>query len=233
MIILIFSQSIYISADDIKHITDYSERLPDIEITRLENLLEESSENTGFNISVVITDDLGGKNTSEYAEDFFVDNYRDYPKSVILIINFDTNNDMIYTGISAEKYFTDDVKKKILSETVSPNIADNHISDAITGFIESSEIIFSTVIEESSETEPVENEEHSSSYSIILIVFCGIIAGGIVGVLIGFYIKLRYKRPEHDFSVSNYKCTHKQEFDIREDKFKREFVNKSDISTET
>lgn len=226
--IMIFMGFGTVYADEISRISDISGRLPDIEINRLDKILDDFSEKTGFNTAVVITDNLNGKNASEYAEDFFNDNYKDYPNSIILLINYDTNNDIIYPTGKAKKYYTADIQKKVLSENIENHIAQGHISDAVTAFAENSVEIFSMEIIEDSGVEDIPDEENSENYYLFLIIF-GVLSGVIVGIILGIYIKNRYKRPDCEFAVSNYQCRNKIAFDVREDKFRREYVNKGDV----
>ena len=207
------------SAADGRNISDISGRLPDIELDRLEEMLENASESTGFNISAVITDNLDGKTAAEYAQNYYSSEYPSEPDGIMLLINFDTNNDIIFASGNAVQYF---------SEYVTPFIADGHISSAVTGFAEKSQEILTaasteeTVISYERETQPDKTD------NTVAIIVSGLITGVLIGTLTGFYVKSRYKRSECEFAVSNYKCTHKQNFDVYEDKFKREFVNKSD-----
>ena len=216
------------SAADGRNIADISGRLPDIELDRLEEILENVSGNTGFNISALITDNLDGKTATEYAQDYYSSEYPQNPDGVLLLINFDTNNDIILAFGNAQQYFTESVRKDILSEYVTPFIADGHISSAVAGFSEKSQEILTAAAEETvnSYDEPeIQNEKSCNTAAVIV---SGLITGVLIGTLTGFYVKSRYKRSECEFAVSNYKCSHKQNFDVYEDKFKREFVNKTD-----
>ncbi|MGN0605659.1 MAG: TPM domain-containing protein [Oscillospiraceae bacterium] len=227
-VIMVFMKSGTVYADEISRISDISGRLPDIEINRLDEILDDTSEKTGFNTAVVITDNLNGKNASEYAEDFFNDNYKDYPNSIILLINYDTNNDIIYPTGTAERYYTDDIQKKVLSENIENYIAQGHISEAVTAFAENSVEIFSMELPEQNESTEVPKEEKSENYILFLVIF-GVLSGVIVGIILGVYIKNLYKRPDCEFAVSNYQCRHKIAFDVKEDKFRREYVSKGEF----
>lgn len=231
VLIFYFGTGFRAYADELKNMTDISGRLNDMEIDRLEGILDSVSEETGINISAVITDNLEGKNAYEYAENFFAVNYKDYPDSMILLVNYDTNNDIIYVTGNAEKYFNEKVKSDIISGTVSPAIAGGHISDAITGFADESLKVISSFAPES-EPESEKTQKSKETSTAILIV-SGLAAGVFVGIITGVYIKSRYQRTYSQFAVSNYKCGHKISFDVHEDKFRREFVKKSENDEQT
>ncbi len=216
------------SAADGRNISDISGRLPDIELDRLEEILENASESTGFNISAVITDNLDGKTAAEYAQNYYSSEYPSKPDGIMLLINFDTNNDIIFASGNAVQYFSETVKKDMLSEYVTPFIAEGHISSAVTGFAEKSQEILTAASTEETVISYEREPQPDKADNIVVIIVSGLITGVLIGTLTGFYVKSRYKRSECEFAVSNYKCTHKQNFDVYEDKFKREFVNKSD-----
>ncbi len=218
-------------AETIQNMCDLSGRLSDMEVERLENILDKTSAESGFTVSVIINDNLEGKSAVEYAESFYNENFSKYPQSVILLINYDTNNDIIFTGENASQYFTESIKSKIISENVSPNIAEERISDAVTLFSEKITEFSQTI---PAHTEPVRNEKdekYEKENNIAFSIAFGIIAGIVCGMIVSVYIKALYKRSENDFAFSNHKCTHKIDFIVKEDKFRREFVNKSDSSS--
>lgn len=230
--IILGSFCISASADEIINMNDFSGRLTDMEAERLEDILDRSSAESGFTLSAVITDNLEEKTASEYAEQFYNDNFKNYSQSIILLINYDTNNDIIYTGEYAGKYFTDDIKKQIIDECVSPNITDGHVSEAVSEFAEKV-IEISESIPAVTQPAPEQNNEPEEKDTTALTVIFGIIAGALCGTVTALYIKSLYKRTENDLAVSNHKCSHTVDFNVKEDKFRREFVNKSDTSSQT
>ncbi len=229
--ISVFCLPIY--ADEIKNMCDFAGRLNDIEADRLEDILDKASAESGFTLTAVITDNLDGMNSVEYAEKFYNENFSKYPQSIILLINYDTNNDIIFTGENASKYFNDSVKKEIISECISPNIVNGNVSDAVTEFAEKVKEISDSIPAQTQVSEISEETEKSERNNIIFTIIFGIIAGAICGGVVYFYVKSLYKRSENDFAVSNHKCTHKIDFNVKEDKFRREFVNKTDSTSET
>ena len=73
------------------------------------------SERTGWALDLVTTDDAGGKEAVEYAEDFYMDNFIQDDGAVCLI---DMDNREIYLATSGDViyYVTDDLRDEILDE---------------------------------------------------------------------------------------------------------------------
>lgn len=219
--------TIPLNAETFKHIADNSGTLPDMELSRLDEILVETSEKTGFNISACITDN---SDFSEYENEFYSDTIKKYPDRITIVINGSSGKADIYTIGNAENYIDDDKKSEILnkqSETISEKIeifADDIIS--ITAEINAQQSI---VTESPKKSDKKHKSDNKNSTPFIII--SGIVCGAVVGLFTGLYLKFLYKRPDSDFAVSNYKCSHKITFEVKEDKFKREFVNKSDTSS--
>lgn len=230
VIIMVSVCFINVCAVEFPKVTDSSGKLPDIEINRLSEILSDISEKTGYNTAVIITDNLGEKNALEYTQSFYNEHYSEYSDSIILLINYDTNNDILYPTGKAEKYYTEDIRKKILSEKVENHLSEGNISDAVISFAENTEEIFAMELPEEDESKVnADKNSRPENYYPFLIIF-GIISGIAVGIITGVYIKKRYKYYCEDFAVSNYQCNKEIKFEVKEDKFRREYINKSNDS---
>ena len=89
----VYGNTDFLSADDLKVCNDYAEYLYE------ERLI---------NIAVVITDDLGEKTPYNYAEQAYEEIYEGRGSGMLLLINNDTNNDLLYLTGSCENYITEE-----------------------------------------------------------------------------------------------------------------------------
>jgi uncharacterized membrane protein YgcG len=213
-----------VNAETFAHITDKSGNLPDMELSRLDEILSETSEKTGFNIYVNITDN---NDFSEYEDEFHSDTESD---RIMMTADISSDTAQIYVCGTAQQYIDDKAKTEILnkkSENISEKIEmfAEYIADITAEINAQQSIVPETGIKSEKKNKP------DNKNSTVFIIISGIICGAAVGIFTGLYLKFLYRRHDSEFAVSNYKCTHKITFDAKEDKFKREFVNKSDTSS--
>lgn len=73
-------------------LTDYQDILSAEQISALTVIMEQTANNIGCNVGVVITDNLGGKSDRRYADDFRDDSFGTYSNSVVFLFNNDRTN---------------------------------------------------------------------------------------------------------------------------------------------
>lgn len=212
-----------VNAETFQHIKDDSGNLTDMELNRLDEILSAASEKTGFNLYADITEN---DDFSEYENKFHSGNDND---KIEIVVSKSSDKTEIYIAGIAQQYINDDKKSEMLSrksENASEkieNFADDVVN--ITAQINAQQ---SVVTSEPVRKKTTEKTNHNST---LFIIVSGIIGGAVVGIFTGLYLRFLYRRTENEFAVSNYRCTHKTEFEVKEDKFKREFINKSDTSS--
>lgn len=220
VIFMMICCAVPVNAETFTHIKDYSGNLPDMELNRLDEILANASEKTGFDLYADITD------SDDFSE---FENSNASADRIGIIISSSSEKTEIYTSGNAQQYIDDNKKTEILSQK-SENVSEKieNFADSIINITAEINAQQSVVTSEPAKKKPVRKTNHNST---IFIIVSGIACGAVVGIFTGLYLRFLYRRTENEFAVSNYRCTHKTEFEVKEDKFKREFINKSDTSS--
>ena len=116
-IIIICISLSYRANADLKRVIDKADLFNETEVTLLENNIKDISDKYNIDIVIVTTDDVNGKSSRDYADDFF--DYEGYGlgndySGVLLLINMDDREVYISTSGKGERYFTDDRIESIL-----------------------------------------------------------------------------------------------------------------------
>jgi len=98
---------------DKQRVYDYPDFLNVLEEAKLQKLCDEVSESTKLDVVTVLTDDLGGKEARDYADDFY-DNNRfgyefEYGSGVLFLISEDGNGEVYISTAGLGILFIDDL----------------------------------------------------------------------------------------------------------------------------
>lgn len=119
---MIFSIPAFAENNDVNRLNDYAGLFTEEENQKLNAKLDEASERLQFDIVAVTSDNLGGKNYTDFADDFYDNNgygYGDEFDGALLLISMEPDNHMCWIstsgfGITAItdagiEYFLDDI----------------------------------------------------------------------------------------------------------------------------
>lgn len=136
-IIIICLSLSYRANADLKRVVDKADLFNETEVTLLENNIKDISGKYSMDIVIVTTDDVNGKSSRDYADDFF--DYEGYGlgndySGVLLLINMDDREVYISTSGKGEIYFTDDRIESIL-DNVYRYLSDEQYFDGAEEFL--------------------------------------------------------------------------------------------------
>lgn len=110
------------SAAGIGSLKDYEDIFTAEQEDDLRTLLADAASETGYNICVVVTDDIGSKTPREYASDMLDETFGEYSDSILLLVCNDFDAAECYdwidmTGKAAEEYYqqTNDIYDSLYS----------------------------------------------------------------------------------------------------------------------
>lgn len=140
-IIIICLSLSYRANADLKRVVDKADLFNETEVTLLENNIKDISGKYSMDIVIVTTDDVNGKSSRDYADDFF--DYEGYGlgndySGVLLLINMDDREVYISTSGKGERYFTDDRIESIL-DNVYRYLSDGQYFDGAEEFLSNTE----------------------------------------------------------------------------------------------
>ena len=140
-IIIICLSLSYRANADLKRVVDKADLFNETEVTLLENNIKDISDKYNIDIVIVTTDDVNGKSSRDYADDFF--DYEGYGlgndySGVLLLINMDDREVYISTSGKGERYFTDDRIESIL-DNVYRYLSDGQYFDGAEEFLSNTE----------------------------------------------------------------------------------------------
>lgn len=140
-IIIICLSLSYRANADLKRVVDKADLFNETEVTLLENNIKDISGKYSMDIVIVTTDDVNGKSSRDYADDFF--DYEGYGlgndySGVLLLINMDDREVYISTSGKGEIYFTDDRIESIL-DNVYRYLSDEQYFDGAEEFLSNTE----------------------------------------------------------------------------------------------
>ncbi|MGN0620397.1 MAG: TPM domain-containing protein [Porcipelethomonas sp.] len=135
-----------LSDNDKFHIFDLCGSLDSSEFSETNTYALRISDDKRINACALITDDLDGKEPSEYAKEYYEKLYDSTP-GFLFLVNNDTGNDYIYTSGFVSRFITDDTKKSLLAD-ISPLLVTGKVYDSIiTAFDTFSELLPENVID--------------------------------------------------------------------------------------
>ena len=117
MIMLCFSGPALASGGDKVILSDRASLLKGTQTTALITRAQELAKQTGWDIRLVTTKHAGGKTAEEYAEDFYMDHYRQN-NGLVYLIDMDNRELQIATSGDAIYYLTDERIEMILDTAV-------------------------------------------------------------------------------------------------------------------
>ena len=140
-IIIICLSLSYRANADLKRVVDKADLFNETEVTLLENNIKDISDKYSMDIVIVTTDDVNGKSSRDYADDFF--DYEGYGlgndySGILLLINMDDREVYISTSGKGERYFTDDRIESIL-DNVYRYLSDGQYFDGAEEFLSNTE----------------------------------------------------------------------------------------------
>ncbi len=131
-----------------KRVFDEADLLSAGEISQLEELLATTIEELQCDIAVLTTDDVGRKNSMEYAEDFCLEEnlgYGSTEDAIVFLINMDDREVWITTSGRAINVLTDARISKLCDAAVE-YLADGRYDKACTNFVKSVKNYFSSQV---------------------------------------------------------------------------------------
>ena len=119
-------------------VLDYAGVIPDGSEAAIAAAAARAAENTGFNIAVVTSDDIGEPKTDahvvEYADDLYEELYGINTDGILLLINCDTKYDYISTSGSCINYFSD-ARIDAIFDGIWDDLVDGNYGDAAYMFV--------------------------------------------------------------------------------------------------
>ncbi len=142
---------IYAFAGEI-NIKDLAGYLTSDEIFELEAQAQMLSDETGYNIGIVLTDDIGSKSPMEFSDDYYTEMFGNNIDGFMILINNDTKTDWISTAGDAIMMYSDERISNIHSDS-KQMLIDEEYYDALAQYLNSFEYYYL-------EGYPSENEEY-------------------------------------------------------------------------
>ena len=213
---------------------DRASLLSQEEKQNLEQQAKALAEDTGYDIMVISTDDAGGKEAMDYAEDFYMDHKNTLDGAAYLI---DMDNREIYVATSGDmRYLLDDDRIEKILDDAYAYVSEGQYGDGFAVMLEDTERFVEQVILEGAYTRDVQTGEivrYQEPKSISLAEFlvalaAGLGAGGLFfGATVGKY-KLKFGK----YSYS-YRDNSELKLNRREDQFINRVVTKRPIPKNT
>lgn len=180
---VLFAMPLTVSAEA-GRVFDQSGVLTSEEVLALEAELEQLAVQTGWNLALVTTDDAQGKNTRDYADDFYDELYGIDTNGVVYLIDFDNRQSTISTSGEAIDYLTDSRIEDVLT-TIDPYLAEQSYSQAMSSFISGVSRYYIAGIPEGQHRV---SEEDVRRNTLLIALAVGAVAMGIsVLVIVGRY----------------------------------------------
>lgn len=130
---------VFAQADPRVYIIDDNKHFSETESENIKTNAEAFAEKSGFNIMIVIADDIGEPKTDEHTVEFADDMYDSYcginTDGVLFLINNDTKYDYISTSGVCINYYSDDRIDGILDRTYNSLVMERY-GNAAVSFIE-------------------------------------------------------------------------------------------------
>lgn len=111
-------------------ISDKKEYLSDDEFETAVNIAESFSKKSGYNVGIIITDDINGKKPVVFSDKAYADTFGKNTDGIMILINNDTFEDHISTSGSAILMYSDKRIDKVF-DTASPYLKNEDFSGAV------------------------------------------------------------------------------------------------------
>lgn len=213
-------------------IFDLADKLSDADEQLLLPRAKTATQQTGMNICVVIIDNLRGKTYTEYADDFYDDEYGINTDGILLLINLDTGYDWISTSGEAMKYYSDARIDSMFDQMESAMKSYDVYSEA--------RIFFEQCVKYYNEGIPDDHYIYDEYTGEIIweadkpynfsFLFTGFCFSLFMGVLALVSIIAKYKS-HAKVSAINYTSKDNTHFTVKSDHFIREYTTKTRIET--
>jgi uncharacterized protein len=137
----LFFNSDVAAAGTKQNIYDYADLLADEEVAELEDMANTYGAKRETSFMILTTNDTGGKDIVDYAEDFYDKEAPGYDKphgnTVILTIDM-KNRDVYLAGFYKAEEYLDNSRLDLIREKITPDLTDGNYYDAFHTFIETS-----------------------------------------------------------------------------------------------
>lgn len=117
-------------------ISDFAGYLTQDEIAQLTEKTQSFSDETGFNIGIVLTEDIEGKTPMAYSDDIYDETFGINTNGFLILINNDTKEDWISTSGEAILYYADD-RISSIHENSKQYIIDGQYYTALDTYLDS------------------------------------------------------------------------------------------------
>lgn len=183
---------------ELKRVVDRASLFSSEEIVSLENSINDISTRYEMDIVIVTTDDVEGKSSRDYADDFF--DYEGYGlgddnSGILMLINMEDREVYLSTAGSGEKYFNDSRIESILDD-VYLHFSDGDYFKVSEAFLSSTERFLESGIPSNQYTvdengNKVESSEDIAGRIGISILIALIVSSVVCGIVIFNYRKPR------------------------------------------
>lgn len=215
MLFMMISVSSVYAADQISYVFDLDDSFSEEEEEKLSRKIDAYSGKFGMNIAIVITDDLEGKYSEEYADDFYDRLFGIDTDGILLLLDNYSQWDHISTSGSAIRKYNDAYIDEIF-RYITPSLEKHDYYSAADKFLE---VLDTDVLK----AEKVKRKMLKSALA-------GIIIGLVISLSVCGIIKHRY-RSHQKVSARNYTAKNDVRFTIKNDRFLRQYTTKTKIDT--
>lgn len=210
----------------------------DKEAAILDQLLRDTSADTGMNVAVLTTNDVGWDKSDsgvvDYADVFYEEHYGMDTDGILLLINNDTNYDVISTSGHAIRIFTDE-RVEAVFDYFWDYVLDGRYSKVVEGFCEAVAYYAGLGVPQGQynydrETGSVDYYEETDRLTTYLTI--GLVSSAVFSGVVIFSVSGRYKlKPTRH--AANYLDTKSVRLTQSTDTFIRRYVHKQKIVSDT
>ncbi len=181
----------------LKKVVDKASLFSSDEIMSLENRIEDISGRYGMDIVIVTTDDVEGKSSRDYADDFF--DYEGYglgddKSGILMLINMEDREVYLSTAGKGINYFTDNRIESILDD-VYLHLSDGDYFKGAEAFLSSSESFLDSGIPSNQYIVDENGNKVESSNDMAERVGISILIGLIVSSAVCGIVIFNYRKP--------------------------------------
>ena len=226
----IFSLSVF--AANTPFIDDYAGYLTEGQMSELQQKAQELSDETDFNIGIVLTEDIEGKTPTAYADDIYDNRFGINTDGFLLLINNDTKEDWISTSGNGILYYSDNRIDSIHNSS-KQYLIDGQYYQAVSTYLDNFKYYYEKGIPSSNEGYYVNTDngtlEKNRGVTAKSVGMATLVA--IITILITvFIIVRRYKF--HDNTLANaYLDRNESELRVKTDTFVREYTTSVHIES--
>lgn len=199
----------------ISYVFDFDDSLSETEEEKLSDKINKCSRKFDMNIAIVITNDLEGKYSEEYADDFYDNLFGINTDGILLLMDNYSYIDHISTSGSAIKKYNDADINEIF-EYITPSMKEHDYYSAADKFLD---VLDTDVLK----AEKIKRR-------IVKSALIGIICGLAVSLIVCGIIKHCY-RSHQKVSARNYAAKNDIRFTMKNDRFLRQYTTKTKIET--